>query len=151
MYFVRYASLKQQLRERSLTQRQALPYLIGTGIVIGLNNVLSLYCDSNSYDILSGFAMIVVFIIGTCYVYSENGGPSGFDFIRKYITLGWVVGCRFMLVWIVFASVVLTLIFIFDDDSSAEATIYTVWLDSFIGIIYYHRLGRHIRDTAEEV
>lgn len=100
MYFFRYASLKQQLRERALTQRQALPYLIGTGILIGISNLINTNYDANAYDSLNEYLNITVFIIGTCYAYAENGGQSGFDFIQKYIVIGWIVTWRFIPVYI---------------------------------------------------
>lgn len=152
MYFFRYKTPKQQLRERSLTQEQTLPYLIGIGILIGISGIIVPGSITNSYDALNGYAGIILFIIGTCYAYSENGGKSGFDFIQKYIIIGWVVTCRFVLVFIGILLVFGAILLIDGEDifEMEDTDLFDVVLDGLISIIYYQRIGRHIRDTTQE-
>ena len=97
MYFVQYNPLKQKLRSRSLSDGEALPYLILEGVVTVL-----LYLDIsseglNAFDLVSVIISVAILIGGTFHVYDQNGGKEGFDLVQKYIVLGWVVGFRVFL------------------------------------------------------
>ena len=78
-----------------------MPYLVVWGV---LGNVWAMLWQMdgnfNSLDAFSWALWILITIGGIYYVYSQNGGASGFDFVQKYYVLGWVVYVRCFLAFI---------------------------------------------------
>ncbi len=147
MYFVQYNPLKQKLSSRSLSDGEALPYLILEGVVTAL---LSLDISSeglNAFNLGSMFLTVAVLIGGTFHVYEQNGGKEGFDLVQKYIVLGWVVGFRvFLASFPVMIMLVCLLVLANIDDAVSDIVI--VICAAMIQVIFYQRLGKHIRDTT---
>ena len=76
MYFVQYNPLKQKLSSRSLSDGEALPYLILEGVVTAL---LSLDISSeglNAFDLVSMFLTVAILIGGTFHVYEQTAGKK---------------------------------------------------------------------------
>jgi hypothetical protein len=94
MYWLNIHALKSDLRAGQVSERDVVPYLIAEGILIQLS-----YLDGSGssffdyVDVLVGTAAV---ILGTWYVFNRHRG--GAPFLLKYITLGWVVGWRVLLV-----------------------------------------------------
>lgn len=154
MYFVQYKPLKRQLRSRSLSDPAALPYLILDGVFLTLFGAITDAFGTegwNDFDTLSMCLSVIFVIGGTCYVYQQNGGKEGFDFIQKYVVLGWIVGFRFFLVGLVLLTLAFLVFIVALDDGSAPEPIHTgasdVLIVTIIELIYFQRLGRHIQDT----
>ena len=147
MYFVQYNPLKQQLRNRTLSDRDALPYLILDGVVVVLLG-LNISSDGlNAFNVVSTFLSAAIIIGGTFHVYEQNGGNEGFDLVRKYVVLGWVAGIRVFLASIPVFLILGILIGLGNvDDAFSEFLI--MCCAATIEFIYYQRLGRHVRDTA---
>lgn len=147
MYFVQYNPLKQQLRNRTLSDRDALPYLILDGVVVALMG-LNISSDGlNALNVVSTFISVAIIIGGTFHVYDQNGGNEGFDLVRKYVVLGWVVGIRVFLACIPVFLILGILIGLGNlDDAFSDFLI--MCCGAAVSIIYYQRLGRHIRDTT---
>jgi hypothetical protein len=105
-----------------------------------------LFDEMNGWDYLSGFLSVILSIAGVYYAYLQNGGSKGYDFIQKYIVLGWVVSVRVILISIplFFAS-----FFIGDFLGLVQdySTAFDVILLALLEIVLYQRIGRHIRDT----
>lgn len=148
MYFVSYHPLKHKLRTNSLSDREALPYLIIEAVFLSLASYSSGREISNGYDILSLCVTIITVIGGTYYVYLQNGGTEGFNLLQKYIVLGWVVGIRLTIVLIPIVAVYIVIMLKLENPSF---DLYTVLFGGSIRIIYFQRLGRHIRDTRAPV
>ena len=147
MYFVQYNPLKQKLSIRSLSDGEALPYLILEGVVTVL-----LYLDIsseglNAFDLVSMFISVAIVIGGTFHVYDQNGGAKGFDLVQKYIVLGWVVGFRVFLASIPLFLMLGVLIGLANIDD-AISDMLSVICGVAVKLIYYQRLGEHIRDTT---
>ena len=144
MYFVFYHPLKHKLRTNSLSDREALPYLIIAAFLFSLASYSSGESLLNAHDFVSMCLSVIIVIGGTYYVYVQNGGREGFNLIQKYLVLGWVVGIRICLVSIpgLIVYVVVRLKLRTSDINMLDV----VWFALF-KLIYYHRLGRHIRDT----
>ena len=138
MYFVSYHPLKHKLRTNSLSDREALPYLIIEAVFLSLASYSSGGKISNGYDTLSLCLTIITVIGGTYYVYLQNGGKEGFNLIQKYFVLGWVVSNRFAIVLI---PVVIASIAVPQNSS------FYLLVGGAIRLIYFQRLGTHIRDT----
>lgn len=142
MNFLRYDPLKEKLGTRTLTERESLPYLLATSLVINF----PLQSSWGLWDGLLGLGSLVVTLMGISHVYRCNGGNEGFDFIRKFTVVGWIMGCRLVLValpWFLLLG--------FLSEDSYQHGHGLMWYEAVLflalEVFYYHRLGRHIADT----
>jgi hypothetical protein len=148
MYFVSYHPLKETLRERKLTDREALPYLAIWVIVTALAAYpWSVEEGPNGWWAPVSLALDVgAAIWGVWYAYRQNGAGGGYDLIQKYVVLGWVVTVRFLLV---FAPIFIALLEVGLIESEKKGPVDVV-VYFLAEIILYQRIGRHIRDTVEK-
>lgn len=146
MYFVRYQPLKEKLKSRTLSDREALPYLI---VFAGLAAAVFLFPSTNGLDMwdwIGGGISVALAVAGVIYAYLCNGGKQGFDLIQKYVVMGWVVAVRCILFFIPCVIALYTI-----GEILGVVTDETNWYDTLIlstfEVIVYQRIGRHIRDT----
>ncbi len=160
MYFIQYQPLKDKLKERTLSDREALPYLIlffglpaASGMIAALSAAVGGYPvveNSIYWDIAGGVPSVLITIGGIYYSYVQNGRKKGFDLIQKFCILGWVVGIR--------CSIVFFPILVVGGGLAAAAVGAGSYCEGFINsififllliyeVVFYQRLGRHIRDT----
>jgi len=145
MYLIKYQPLKKQLRERTFTDRDSLPYYVlfiaSTTLFIGVTKK-----SPGGINVLSACINTAISILGIIYSYKKNGGKTGFDFIQKSIVLGWVVFFRLLPFFVlsVFACVFIKKILGHPIESKSWVNIVEI---SLFSVIYYQRLGRHILDT----
>lgn len=149
MYFIRYHPLKLNLRQRAVTDREALPYLVVFAGLTALVTAFPMIDRFTAWDAVSGILSIATAVGGILYAYRQNGGRRGYDLIQKYVILGWVVCVRFALVSI---PLLLALFFAGDvyglipPDSTGGFAVAVI----FVGeVVLYQRIGRHIRDTRD--
>ncbi len=147
MYFVSFHPLKEQLRDRTLTDREALPYYAVSTALFTLGMSVPAEHPFDLWDGLLAAVLIAVTVAGILYCFSRNRGPRGHDFIQKSIVLGWVVFVR-----LVPAALVIGIGLYLMKEALEHPFEATSWLDvigwAVFEIIYYERLGRHLRDTA---
>jgi len=146
MYVFRYQPLKDQLKKRQVSDRQALPYLLW---FCGLEAVsIPSFSTANKWDILGTMLYVVVVVLGVFYVYLRNGGRAGYDVIHKIVVLGAVVGFRYLLAAIPVGGLAYLAASYFgltgDQTTFFDAVFFTV-----LNALYFERLGRHIVDTNE--
>lgn len=157
MYFVKYQPLKRKLRERTLNDREAVVYLIvysfllvlGFGMATGTTDECS-NADLAAWDYeVFSLVFACIPIAGIYYVYVANGGKTGFDLIQKYYVLGWVVGIRFLVVFLPLSlATILVSAQVFGNGCEDRVQYYPQYILSTLGsVVYFQRLGRHIRDT----
>jgi len=146
MNFIRYQPLKEKLKTRTLSDREALPYLI---LFTGLAAALYLVPTPNEFNMWDwiGGALSVSMAVGSViYAYKQNGGRQGFDLIQKYTVMGWVVAVRCILAFIPIAFALYLL-----GEALGVTSDSTGWFDVLIiagfEAVFYQRVGRHIRDT----
>jgi len=146
MYFIKYQPLKDQLRERTFTDRDGLPYYI---LFIASSTFLVGFpmATSEGFAALSASITTVIAILGTLYSYRKNGGVTGYDFIQKSIVLGWVVVFRCLWLFILGGGIIgyftkTALDLPLESDSWVDIVLSSVFM-----AVYYQRLGRHIQDT----
>ncbi len=152
MYFIKYHPLKEQLRDRCLTDREAFPYYFLFCAFSILSAVVPQKDISmfNKWDAVFGCIMFIVNLGGLLYCYSCNGGKTGYDFIQKSIVLGWVVVIRCFLVFIL-----ITIVFHIIRRLAGLPSFFGSGTTSPLGvailnasvIVFYERLGRHLKDT----
>lgn len=148
MYFTKYHPLKEKLRDRSVSDREALPYFLIFLALTALVTVFPMFESFNEWDFVSGVLSVILAVGGVIYAYKCNGGKEGFDLIQKYVVLGWVVVIRCLLVFIP----LLIVAYIFGEllGITTEGTgVFDIILVTVFEIFLYQRIGRHIRDTIE--
>ena len=147
MYFIKYDPLKERLRNRAVTDSEALPYLVVFVALIALVGSLPMTAGYNLWDDISAFLSVGIAIGGIFYVYHENGGSRGYDLIQKYVVLGWVVIVRFLLACIPVVFILYTLGHMFDLIHSDSSGPYDTAIICLAQAILWQRIGRHVRDT----
>jgi hypothetical protein len=139
MHFWRIEELKNKLKEKPLTEREALPYFLIYSALTTLVSILPTE-ETNFWDYVDVVSALIVTLAGTVYTFRCNGGTEGSHFLQRYFAIGWVVVLRWGVV--VFPLFILVL----------GVTEETTWHDAvYFGvaaIVYYQRLGHHMRDVA---
>ena len=156
MYFFRTNALKEKLKTRTLTDREALPYVIMFGLVT-LITIAFTRGDNSHYDLqwLMDLTEGLLMILGIIYCYRRNGGSEGYDFVLKYMTLGWVIFIRcllFLIPVIIIGSLIATFLIYRFSSGEFEVLIELglgelAWIVLFY-VVYYLRLGKHLSDTS---
>lgn len=146
MYFIRYQPLKEKLKTRTLTDREALPYLILFAASASAVYLFPNTEEPNRWDWIGGGLSVALAIAGVIYAYKQNGGAQGFDFIQKYVVITWVVAVRCILIFIPCAAALYL-----TGEMLGLVTAQTNWFDTLIGFVFevilYQRIGKHIADT----
>jgi len=81
MYFIHYNPLKERLRNRSIHDREALPYFLLFCVLEALAISLPGAEYKNKWDYVSPVLTLLVTIWGVIYVYRRNGGREGYDLL----------------------------------------------------------------------
>jgi hypothetical protein len=150
MYFIKYEPIKGKLRERSLTEREALPYLLVSFALMTIGTVVLSAFGANTWDYIYGFLATLTVIAGTLFVYRQNGGNQGYDFIEKYIVLGWIVGFRCLLVFLPVFVILMIGVFLIQGLPSDDSTgPFECFSQLALQVFVYQRLGHHIKDTHD--
>ena len=150
MYFIKYHPLKEKLRDRTLSDREALPYLVLFAAVTALTGSSWFAEEFNVWDGISLALSVGTAIWGVLYAYRQNGGARGFDLIQKYVVLGWIVSVRLLVVFIPTAIVLIAAgewLGLLSLDRTGPYDVAAVFITE---VIFYQRIGRHVRDTAEK-
>ena len=144
MYFWRIKDLKNDLKARPLTEREALPYLIVCLVLSSLLCSISPSVDEfNFWDGMNLVSAVLFSIFGTVYLYRKNGGDAGSQFISRYLALGWVVAIRwFTAAFFPFLVIVIAL-------DLPEENNWFMFSYFFVALfVYYWRTGLHIKEVA---
>jgi hypothetical protein len=150
MYFIKYHPIKRQLRERSLTDREGLPYYLIFMAASAFATTLPVDVSQNQDVYLSALLMFITTIVGVIYCYSMNGGKNGYDFIQKSIVLGFIVFVRCVLPFIAIFVLFYLLKGVLEGVlgySVGTQSLTTHLFNILIEAFYYWRLGKHIQET----
>ncbi|HMO41602.1 MAG TPA: hypothetical protein PKE26_17225 [Kiritimatiellia bacterium] len=151
MHFISYWPIKNQLRDRTLSDREALPYLVVFVAISAALLSIPLFNGFNNWDLINLVLAVLAAIAGVLYSFKQNGGRKGHDLIQKFVVIGWIVTVRSTLVLIP-----LTFVLMYLGDAMGVVTYestgwYDVAMMTSFDIIVYQRIGRHIRDTQEQI
>jgi uncharacterized membrane protein len=146
MYFIRYQPLKEKLRERSLSDREALPYLVVFSLSAFASALFPTTTANNIWDYISLGISISLVICGVIYAFKMNGGSQGYDLVQKYVVIGWIAIVRCT---IAFIPLLIPLLFFADflEVTPDETNWFDVLILTVFQIVLYQRIGRHIKDT----
>ncbi|MCC6797827.1 MAG: hypothetical protein IT366_22120 [Candidatus Hydrogenedentes bacterium] len=158
MYFWNLHALKAMLKERPLTDHEALPYYFVVAFLMQLDVYASTYFasvepSSSSVELLSSAIYHVIVLAGILWAYIRNGGRNGYSFFSRYFAIGWVVGIR-LLVAIIAPLILLMAVFIAAElygISNADTT-FDIVINLFgiiIEIVYCYLVARNVGEVAD--
>jgi hypothetical protein len=146
VYFWRIDALKTQLLQGPLSDRQVLPYLVlycALTAAVGLIPIGAM----NAWDFLDGSWSVLLAVIGTIYIYRQNGGGTGQHLLQRYLAIGWVVGVRWVAAMLAVFVVYFGSVEVFGELSEA-----TTWQESLMlaaaETVLYWRIGHHVFQVA---
>jgi len=143
MYFWDIESLKHDLVNGNLNQISDLKYLVATVGVLALGCLP--YEATNSLDYYFAFINIALIAMGTVFCFHANAGDSGVEFLRKYLSISWILTIKFVAV--LFPAGIL-FVYVMNDFGipvSSETTLIEVLLFTLISLVYYWRIGHQLR------
>jgi len=152
MYFWNIDALLEDIKQGNFTDKEVIPYIILTLFLynLGFELVYRFPMEESNYnlwDTIDAILSVVIPIAGTLYAYKMNGGAAGKDFANKYFSIGFVLGVRFW-VYFVIPIVVLGIYWsvTFEDEevqtTFVEIAVFYLWY-----ILYFYQLGKYISET----
>lgn len=149
MYIWKIGELKAQLSQGELSEPEAFKYLMANTVLYSLSTIQ--YFDPNRYDTLSGFLGLCITIAGLWFIYKCNGGKNGKHFIHRYLSVGWVVFVRFFVLFILPASIILSLFQEFYLGGIPEETgFFDVFYINMAEVVYVLWMAKHINYVAKQ-
>jgi hypothetical protein len=154
MYFWKVESLKKDIVDGSFTDKKLIPYVVLSVGIYALGNGVAGYLpceDVNIWNYILSILNVMIPIVGTIYAYKCNGGGNGKNFASKYISIGFVVGIRF-LVYLIPLMVLIAIYgaVVFGEKEELPTTYVEVILFSAWYSLLYYKTAKHISDTAKE-
>ncbi len=147
MYFWKINKLKSDLLKKPLSERESFKYLFATLVLYSLGMIPIL--ENNTWDIYSAIITALITAIGVYYVYKCNKGASGNNFLQKYLSIGWVVGIR----WIVLIMLPIMIIYFIAIEIYSGIPDYTtlaeVIFSNLLYLSYFWLFSKHIKEVAQ--
>jgi len=146
MYFWRIEQLKDQLIARPLSDREALPYLL---VFVGLTAAIGFIPTEglNVWDHVGTGLSVILTVLGTLWVYRQNGGADGHFFLQRYLAVGWVIGIRWVVGLVAFFFPLYFVLSLLSIESDV-----TTWYETTIlaaaELLLYWRIGSHVEYIA---
>ena len=144
MYFLNINALKQQLKDPGLTEIDSLKYLLLLSLIGMLPIPKPPYFTTGTF--LYYVVGTIIFVLGTLYCYQKNGGPSGTDFLKRYIALSWVLAIRFLPIILLFG--LLMALGVFSRLTFSEQKVIVLFIIYSFSIIYFWRIAHHMEDIS---
>ena len=146
MYFWRIEQLEDQMVGRPLSEREVLPYLI---VFVALTAAIGFIPSErlNVWDHLGTSFSVILAVLGTIWIYRQNGGADGRLFLQRYLAIGWVVGIRWMAVLLVLFIPLFIMLWLYGIESEVT-TLYDVVFFAAAEFALYWRIGVHVGNVA---
>ena len=146
MYFWRIEKLKSELAAHPMSDRDVLPYVVVDAVLKSTLTSITMAFPISSYNIwnlLGTGWSIALAVLGTIYIFRQNGGVRGQQFLPRYFALGWVVGWRWFALYV---SLIWLLMFvgIIEDETNACEFLVVVIAE----LLLFAWIGKHVRDVA---
>jgi hypothetical protein len=146
VYHWRIERLKKQLSAAPLSDREILPYAVTNGAMFGLGLALPPE-NPNRWDTVAGLVTMLVMVFGILWVYRQNGGHAGRDFLQRYVAISWVAFVRLVPVALL-AGIALLIIKGTSSEPTAQTTPPDVLFSLGVAVAYYQRIGAHVRQVS---
>jgi hypothetical protein len=143
MYWVNINVLKIKLQTGQFKEIDAIPYIIADGILTCLAGLAGGY--TSPLDLVTACIAITAIIYGTWHVFKKHNQNSESSFLTKYITLGWVVHWRCLLVLLPLIIIFTIPVAMLGNETWIHITS-SMWVIIFY-FVFYALLGKHISET----
>jgi len=154
MYIITLKGLKQQLEATGLTERERYHYLLGwmvLGAVAGTGAIVRQQGFWPSLDIVVAG---VISVAAVWYAYRRNGGPDGSSFLDRFMSLGFVVSIRQIIIGLAMLflhqEISYLLSFLGYGEALDEGSF--DWIGSILNLVpclyFLWALGRHMLDVS---
>ncbi len=137
MQFIDAKPLIEKYRSGTFQEAEVAPYFMGYLILIAIATGFAVG-DMDLWSVVSGFASIVITIMGVLHLKRQNNDTFGNGFLSKYFSLGWIISIRMLL--LAFPTVFVILAFVSNlgnDAEDAAGTVFTIVFE----ILFYWWLG----------
>ena len=151
MYIWKISRLKEDIKSDSLTEQDrfiyALVYVALSALCFEAMSFIPVE-SSNIWDYIYSIGSVLIVIIGTILAFKANGGSHGADFLGRYLSIGFVVAVRFMVILLpllIALSIYYDYAFSIDEEivsTPAEIIIFLIW-----NTAVYWRLYKHMQEV----
>jgi hypothetical protein len=157
MYFWNINKLKSDIREGRLTETQSMFYLLANILLYQLvlvfytyDLVVGSFIVWNVWDIYTAIVTTILIVAGIHYVYKCNKGASGNHFLKKFLSIGWVAGIRWLILVVLPSTLTLEIVRIMVSSNTPEHTtpIDVVFM-SALCVLFFWLVGKHVKEVAE--
>ncbi len=111
--------------------------------------------DFDGWQVASMVASILIVVLGLRGAYKANGGAEGPDLAGRLLALGWVLGVRLIVLWLVLfmVPVVLVLVGAAADREPSDLVITATAVSAVLlaSVIFFWRLAHHLKDLRVAV
>ncbi len=149
MYFWKIKDLSTELIEEGLSQTESFKYLMANTILYSLCTIQ--YGNVNEWDNYSVAASIIIAVLGLWFIYKCNGGPNGKDILERYISIGWVLFVRLIVIFLIPAALItFTVQEMYFGGVPDESTAIDFVFIQLFEIIYILLMAKHINHIAKK-
>lgn len=150
MYFWRIEKLKAHMIQQPLTEREVLPYLLASSILLAVCLAVFRHLPvSGLWDDYSSAFNILLAAFGTYYIYLQNQGTHGEHILQRYIVLGWVVSIRWLVGFLLGSIILMIGLTIAGLSPLGESSqIINAIYEALASLVLYWLIGHHVRDVA---
>lgn len=146
MYFWRIHELKIGLARSPLGSLEGLQYVLALGVVSTAYPYLLGPPDPqpfNSWDHIGSVGMFVLCVIGVIWCFLANGGKNGPDFLSRFLSLGWVLAIRFIVLALVPMMIVVFALEDWRGEIPTETSALRVSASLLVLALFFLRLRHH--------
>jgi hypothetical protein len=150
MYFWNITKLKEEIRGGGPSENECFKYLLAFGIFFALlSSAPKSRENSESVPVLlSALALVGIVVAAVTYCYQMNGGAAGRDFLKRFISIAWVIGWRSLLVaFPVLLGIVFVFVYLFHP-STREAQYFGLIVGTVYWFFVVAIMGAQIKDVC---
>lgn len=153
MYFWNIKALTEDIRQGDFSDKDVISYIVLSLLLYSISfEALNFFPVENQnynfWDIMDSFLSIFVPVIGTLYAYKMNGGRLGKDFANKYFSIGFVVGVRFFVYFLIFMPLLIIYwSYAYPNEDEIPTTFVDVLIFFVWYILLYYQIGKYIQKT----
>ena len=97
IYILQVKKLRQELADQGLNEKQSFYYYLAStlfGAILYEAVANGPASEFAAADVLDGVLYLTFTVVGIIYCYRQNGGATGTDFLKRMVSLGWVMFWR---------------------------------------------------------
>ena len=156
MYWLNIKALKEDLKKGELSQKEQMLYILATFTFVAIMQELAVYFpieDSATYlDYIDSFLYLLILISGIIYSYIVNGANSGKNFMQRYISISFVLGIRYTILFILFSVLTIFALIVLESFANEDLEPYIevifVFLVNMFYLIYTYFVVKNIHEVA---